>query len=529
MKEQLQGYFDKTKEFWQNLSNKTKKILMIGVIGTLIFSVGFAIILNNKPYEVLFTGLNDQESSEIIGKLQESAIPYKYETGGTLLVPKEQQDKLKAQLVYEGYPKSGFTYDVFKENIGLMTTDFEKNSYKLFELQDRIASTITLFEGVKDAKVTIALGEDRKYVLDSTMTTEASASVVIIMKDGGSPDAKMVEGVQRLVAKSIPQLTIENIAVLDGNGNDLSTTGGTGFDASVSKARGELERDAENKIRNKVLNVLSPFYGSENVRVSVNVVVDMEKKIREVINYSTPKEGSDKGIPSNESTSTEIVRDPSTAGGIPGAESNADIPIYNQVTINGNESQLYTQSEIDYLVNQIKEQAQIDPGTIADVTVSVAINGNSLGGVQYDELAQLVATASGIAPEAKAEKISIVYAPFFGSENDTTDPTAPVNNMWIYILIAGLGVAFVIAIIIFVILRKRKKKDVDEIEEIIQDAARIPYSRADSETMYEDDILRLRDEKSIEKRKNIRDFVDENSEVSAQILRNWLNGGDSNE
>lgn len=526
MKEQLQVYIDKLKEFWQGLSENIRKILIIAVVGSLIFSVGFAIILNNKPYEVLFTGLNDQESSEIMGKLQEAAVPYKYETGGTILVPRDQQDQLKAQLVYEGYPKSGFTYDVFKDNIGLMTTDFEKNSYKLFELQDRIASTITLFDGVKDAKVTIALGEDRKYVLDSSMSSEASASVVVIMKDGGSPDVKMVEGIQRLIAKSIPQMTIENIAILDGNGNDLSVKSSSGFDASVSQARLELERDAENKIRNKVLNVLLPFYGTDNVKVSVNVVVDMDKKIREVINYSTPKEDSDKGIISNESNTTEIVRDPEQAAGVPGAESNADIPIYNQITINGNESQLYTQSEIDYLVNQIKEQAQIDPGSIADVTVSVAINGNSLGGVQYDELTQLVATASGISNEVKDEKISIVYAPFFNSQGNVVSPEVENQNLMIAIL-AGIGGAILVGFIIFLVLRSRRKNKTEET--VTVEESRMPYTRLENESFEDSELMRLKDEKSLERRAQIRTFVDDNSEVSAQILRTWLNGGDEDE
>ncbi len=78
---------------------------------------------------------------------------------------KDVLDQTKAALVQEGYPKNGFTYDTFKDNAGMMTTDSDKNTYKLYELQDRIGATIRCFEGVKDAKVTIALGEESKYVL----------------------------------------------------------------------------------------------------------------------------------------------------------------------------------------------------------------------------------------------------------------------------------------------------------------------------------------------------------------------------
>ena len=102
-----------------------------------------------------------------------------------------------------------------------MTTDSDKNTYKLYDLQDRIGSTIRLFDGVKDAKVTIALGEESKYVL-SDNEQKSSATAVVTMQDGGSPTAEQAAGIQRLVAKSVPGMELEDVAVFDGNGNDVS-------------------------------------------------------------------------------------------------------------------------------------------------------------------------------------------------------------------------------------------------------------------------------------------------------------------
>ena len=117
MKDKIKIYIDKARAMLSKLSSSTKKLAIITISGILIVSVAAALLLNNRGYEVLFTGLNEQDASEIIGKLQESAIDYKYENDGTILVPADQEQKLKAQLVYEGYPKSGFTYNVFKDNI----------------------------------------------------------------------------------------------------------------------------------------------------------------------------------------------------------------------------------------------------------------------------------------------------------------------------------------------------------------------------------------------------------------------------
>ena len=562
MKDKIKIYIDKARAMLSKLSSRTKKLAIITISAILIFSVAAAILLNNRGYEVLFTGLNEQEASEIIGKLQESAIDYKYENDGTILVPAEQEQKLKAQLVYEGYPKSGFTYNIFKDNIDLMTTDFEKNNYKLFELQDRIGSTISLFDGVKDAKVTIALGEDRKYVLDSKNATDTSASVVVIMKDGGAPTPEQVKGIQRLVSKSIPQLDIDNVAVLDGEGNDVSVA--PSLQSDLNQLRADFERQLENSVKAKVANVLAPFYGEENVKVSVKAQIDMNKKIRETINYFQPDssaqtqtapvtaaEGEEgnaqteaaageikRGIPSKESINQEVIRDGQATGGVPGTETNSDIPIYGQLELNGNETQIINQNEIDYLVDQIKEQTQIDAGMIEDLTVSVSINTrNNETSVTEEELLKLVGNASGIAPEKRADKISVVRGEFYDPNAGLGDGITPDNQNQIYI-IAAAALAILIALIVTLLLLRRKKKKSKLAEKKIpkEDAAAVErliqvmeMPKGPGVEDIRDNLINIKNEKSLELRGNIREFAEDNPEISAQLLKSWLKGGDNNE
>ena len=136
MNERLKALRAKAKEFLSKLSGKTKKILIAGIILSVLVSVGVAVWLNSRPYEVLFSGLSSQEASEIISKLQEDGVDYKYENDGTILVPEKQEEQLKANLVYEGYPKSGFTYKVFTDNIDLTTTQSEIEHFKILDLQE---------------------------------------------------------------------------------------------------------------------------------------------------------------------------------------------------------------------------------------------------------------------------------------------------------------------------------------------------------------------------------------------------------
>ena len=307
------------KEFAGKLGSKTKKIILAGAAILLIGAVALALILNNRPYEVLFSGLGAEEAQQITQKLGEEGIDFKVEGDSTILVKEDVVDITKAKLVQEGYPKSGFTYETYSENAGMLTTDSDKKLYELYQLQDRIGSTIRLFEGVKDAKVTIALGEQSKYALNDENKEKSSATAVITMYDGGSPTEKQARGIQRLIAQSVPNMDMEDVAVFDGNGVDVSITEETAKDSSDAE---ELAQIVENQVAQKVERVLEAVYGEENVRVSARAKINMEKLIRESTTYSTPEKIDEKdkaGIVSKEDLYTESSASNGGASGVAGA------------------------------------------------------------------------------------------------------------------------------------------------------------------------------------------------------------------
>ncbi|HCT63739.1 MAG TPA: flagellar M-ring protein FliF [Lachnospiraceae bacterium] len=540
--EKLNDIGSKIKANYNKISPKLRKIIIIGVILVLAFSVGTAVVLNKKTYDVLFSGLNQEEATEIMGLLQEKVVDYKY-SNGEISVDKSVVEQVRAELVYEGYPKSGFTYDVFKDNINMTSTDFEKNSYKIFELQNRIGSTIRLFDGVKDAKVTIAATDDKKYVLDKNSTGKATASIVVIMNNGGSPTSEQVKGIQRLVAKSIPNMALEDVAVLDGNGNEVSTSGDSTAEGA-NKLKIEFEKYMDNTLRDKILNVLTPIYGADNVKVSVRTTVDVDKKIREIINNEVPTEGSTKGIPSKESTETEISKDGAVAGGVPGTESNAEIPTYTQTKADGTENYYRTQYDVDYLVNQLTEQAQIDSGSISDVTVAVTINGKDTGNISQDDVVALVGNTAGIEKNLQQAKVTVVAAPFYdpnANAADTTPEKQGLNN-WIIIGLIATGVLLILIIIIIIIVarRKRKKKNAENEENLaLENNFDISgMSNNDDQELYlknllakqqderENQILSLNNERAMDLKNKVREITEETPEIAAQLIKTWLKGGE---
>jgi flagellar M-ring protein FliF len=489
----------------------------------ILAAVIIAAAINQANYSVLFSEVTQDEAYQIVAKLQDSGIDYQYKDNGDILVPNDIVDETRASLAYEGYPSSGFTYDIFIDNAGGMTSDTEKQTYKLYELQDRIGATIRLFEGVQDAKVTIALAETNTYVLSSSANEESksSASVVVTMKDGGSPTAKQAEAIQRLVARSVTDMSMDNVSVFDGNGFEVSPSVLEDEDAGGDAAE-EIAQIIETQIAKKVINVLEPFYGSSNIRVSARGKVNMEKIVRETITYNTPEkidENDKTGIISSETTTRDSTGSTNMDGGVVGTETNSDQTEYN-TSDNGDDTVISESATRDYLVNQIIEQGELDPGVLEDLTISVSINSDSLNNITMNQLRDLVGNAAGIDAEDREAKITIVNAPFYQTEEETPVITAEtiqdiVRNYFPFILLIAIPILLLFILLILLLTRGKKKRTVkDPMEGFF-----MPEEKPGI------DLTNLQNEKSRELRESIRGFADENPEISAQMIRNWLNGG----
>jgi flagellar M-ring protein FliF len=539
---------EKIKDILNGLSSKTKKIIIAGVVGVLVVAgaVVLALSMRQKPFEVMFTGVGSEEAKQIIGKLQEDGVSYQYENGD-ILVPVEQMDTTRAKLVSEGYPKSGFTYDVFKNNVNLMTTDSDRKTFKLYDLETRIGSTIQLFDGVKEAYVTIALGETSKYALSEDSAKEASAQAVVVMKDGGAPTEEQAKSVQRLISRSIPGMVIDNVSVFDGNGREI-TVNSEEDDLSTGKANEEIAKVIEDQISAKVINVLGPVYGNGNVKVSAKVTVNMDKLIRESIVYNTPDKIDQKdktGIISEETINKEFSGDKQTASGVAGSEANADIPQYNAAGTGTGADGSYASNGLSrkYLINQIKEQGQINPGSLENLTVSVVVNGADFGTLTVDDIRNLAGNAAGIAQAERGEKITAVAAPFYTVDvpkqpEDTAEVGAKgmIVNQWILIA-AAVGVVLLLLIVILAIRAANKKKAmIVDTEDSQEDVPVVPVIPEVVEEEVVEEIEPVEPEifvpevdRGAELRESIRDFADQNPEISAQLLKAWLNGGENND
>lgn len=546
----MQGF----KDYWRGISDKTKKILIAIVTGTVAIAIISVFVLNmgmKGDYSTLFTGLNQDEAREVVAMLQDQGIDYRFnDRQGAIRVPSSKVDQTRAGLLSKGYPKSGFTYDMYRSNAGLMTTESDKKQYTLYDLQDRLGAQIRLFDGVQDAKVTIAEGGDQKYALGDDAQTDASASVVVTMKEGRILSDSEASAIRNLIARAVRGMNFTNVAVFDaatmqevgGDGGDDGSYGG-------AKDLTALTSLVENNIAGNVRRVLEKLYGQGSSAVSVKGTLNMEKLIQENTQYTTPEkiDPQDKqGLLQQENASNENSGTAQQqAGGVAGTDANADTPRYTNQGGAKPPSDSYANSSAarEWLYNSVKEQRQVDPGVLENTTIGVVIDTADTT-VSMDDLINLVANSAGVSKEDAKQKITIIRAQSPASKEASTALAAPKaqpqNVLPLPIIIAMAAGGFLILLLILLLLLGRRKRrpspgedgeDLDlppEDEEVFSQSSRKEPGLApdfhDEEMEKNEEILNLRMQHSLKLKQNIGEFVDQNPQIAAKLVQSWLRG-----
>ncbi len=545
----------KLKEYWAKISDKTKKLLIVIIAGTIIIAAGAILVLkllSQTGYATLFTGLNQEEAQEVASLLYDTGVTYQYvDATGTIRVPEKQVDQLRATLLMQGYPKSGFAYDMYIDNAGLMTTESDKRQYTLYELQDRLGAQIRLFDQVQDAKVTISPANSSNYALAEQ--NERSASVTVTMKAGETLQTEQAAAIKNLIAHCVNGMTFTDVSVFDA-GTGLEVSGGENTGASADgTSMAELTAMVEENIAANIRRILEKLYGQGNVAVSVKGNLNMEQIISESTQYTVPEKIDDDdktGLLESESGAGEYSgAEADGAGDVVGADANADEPRYTYNTggdgITGSSSNSYARQ---WLYNVLKEQRQVSPGVLQDVTVAVVINTDDLD-IANQELVNLISNAAGIDRTEANQKVSVVRALSSEQKAAAANPADPANpvvqrSIPLPLLVAVIAQAvLILLLLLLMLLRRKKKKKAEELEENMElGDGYIPLaedsvgdsdafaSDLDEEMENNEAVLNLRMQHSLKLKQNIGDFVDQNPQIAAKLIQGWLRGegGDEN-
>lgn len=120
MKDKLSAFWSGFKDKWSSLAKNLRIFIITAVSVVIVAAVVLAIVLNQKGYTAIYTGLDSEESSQVVSAINELGITdVKMGTDGSISVPSDQADNVRMQLSIQGYPKSTFNFDVWNSGIGI--------------------------------------------------------------------------------------------------------------------------------------------------------------------------------------------------------------------------------------------------------------------------------------------------------------------------------------------------------------------------------------------------------------------------
>lgn len=523
MIETLGQYKAKGVEFWKKQTRMTKSIT-ISVMIAFILSI-ILIIIESKPHFVpLYSNLSASETGQIKQTLDSEGVASQVSGNGTTIsVPGNKVNDLKVQLAAQGIPKSGhIDYSFFGQNAKWGMTDKEFNVLNKAAMQTELSRLISNISGVKNTNVMISLPQQSMWV--SQKNQKASASVVLDLQPGYQLQQNQVEALYHLVSKSVPNLPISNIVIMDQMFNYYEPTDNNPASSSLAsyEQQSKVKKDIEQNIQQQVQRMLGMMIGQNKVVVTVTANIDFTKekdteKIVQPINKQTMQ-----GLP----VSVEKVRETysgkgKNAGGTAGTGT-GNVPGYVTGSGNSNGNYNHTEQKINNVFNQIHKTIVKSPYTVRDLGIQVMVEPpipnkpSSLPKRTVNNIKNILSTmvrttlpknvGQTLTNQQIANKIYVSVQPFNGRVK--MQPTKAVIPIWYYI-VGGL-LLLIIILLIFLLLRKKKSQPKDEIKEVHQFQEQIP-----------DLVAETGNEESV-RRRQLEKMANEKPEEFAKLLRSWL-------
>ncbi|MDE6181751.1 MAG: flagellar M-ring protein FliF [Eubacteriales bacterium] len=533
MHEKLLDYKKIVSEKWSNFDKGLKTRIIIIAIG-LIAIMGMIIYLSAKPNWVVLKSKSDEAT---IGQMQQmfndAGIKNRVTERATSIEVLEKDLNSAKILIAESdlIDQEDFKWDDVTSQIGIGMTENDKNKIYQNGDQKEIEQLIKEFKNVKNATVKLAIPENTSVFENNK--NKVKAAVTLETTAGFTMDNAVT--IAKLVETSVPGLEAENITISDQEGELLYS--GNETSGLTMSTKEEIEKNKYDEIEGKIQDTLSPLF--YEVKIISNIKFDWDKRTETNTTYKPPVDDATVGVPKTQIEQTENVVN-GTAGQEPGIESNDQNPT-NYAMDNGNTG-TYDKSDkqTEYLYNSTEEVKEIAVGTIIpeQSSISVVVYKEKI----YDEATlkknktlnkeltweQFKEQNSYETPIEIDENLLETIKVGTGIENVTLvgyekpvfiDKVAePIAIEQIIVLII---LVILIALLAFALIKKSQPDEIEEIEPEISIEDLIATNKREDEEVA--DKLSGINETESEFKVKIEQFIDENPEAAAQLLRNWLN------
>jgi len=203
------------------LSSRRQWQLVAGLLVVILVLLAAAYFwFLSSDYVVLTQGARPEQAAAIVDELKKEGVAYKLGDGGsTILVPASKFDAARLDIASKSLPLKGTVgFEIFDQSdMGL--TDFAQKVNYQRALQGELERTIMAMDGIAYARVHIAIPE---HSLFRDAQSQPRAAVTLTPQPGATLGADRIAGIQRLVAAAVPELALDQVAILNERGELLT-------------------------------------------------------------------------------------------------------------------------------------------------------------------------------------------------------------------------------------------------------------------------------------------------------------------
>ncbi len=493
---------------WHNL-NIVHKAVLISLALAFVFAAAILTHWATKPeMRMLFQGLESEEAAKIAEKISERGIEYELRNGGTTIyAPKKHLYQLRLDMAKDGLPtESQGGYKIFDdEKVGV--SPFVQNVNLKRALQDELAKSIQMIEGINFVRVHIVSNDQKLFASQDSKT---SASVILKLKSGYKINGTNIAAITHMISSSVDGLKPENVSVVNSDGQLLSGNNQTANNGAGGVQ--DFKERVELQLCGKVEDMLNVVLGPGRATVKINAVIDMNSVSFIKETYDKTKVASKEEITSTSDSQSDKAGQGDTVikGGIKKDET------------------ILT----EYLVPKIVEQKTELPGKIRSLSVAAVVDlsvddpnaatsGEAAKIMELEDVKKIIENALGLNLK-KSDSLTVVEAKFYKSSEIAAEGEKP-SAMAGYMQMAEkfslgiMGVCALLALKMFSGSKKKKGEAEDEIKSMGQITAGESKANltAIAGSSFEENPAILR--------KQIASALQKNPDQVKQLFASWIN------
>lgn len=290
-----------------------RSLPLLGLLGVVSAAALAWMALREPPQRDLFRGLPDADKSAVAQVLDQSGIRYDMDNSGTMTVAEDDYFKAKMTLAAQGLPKSAPDGNSMIDSLPMGASRAVEGEKLRSARETDLARTIEQIDAVESAKVHLAVEPPSVFLRDRA---KPSASVMLRLANGRSLTDEQVSAIVHLVASSIPELSPDQISVVDQNGRLLSDNDSNSADDRQIAVQNRIE----DRYRRSLVALLTPILGADKFSAEVHAELNFAE--RQATRETYPQDEARLRTEQGTWASDPRGQGAGEASGIPGALSN---------------------------------------------------------------------------------------------------------------------------------------------------------------------------------------------------------------